>query len=292
MPTRADRPAAAERRRVPRRPSLRASSSVDRVVDVEWPPVAVRRSAARCAQHAERGADVLGEHANVGALAARRRRRIGVGRRPVDERQCVDLDVARRARNLDAGARVLVVRAARGTSAPSTRGGTCDDRADEARKRRFEIGRASNVRPAALHGSRLPRRRWSSRCRSARSRRSAWARRAAPARTSSPRRSTAAAGRTRAGRACRCARPSRASNRSLRALQRGVRREADRLVEQQHAVDAPARTARSARARSSPTSGVRLAVGRDGVVDQLRQPHAGLDRIVVDEMQLRHRVAA
>ena len=35
---------------------------------------------------------------------------------------------------------------------------------------------------------------------------------------------------------------------------------------------------------------VRLAIGRDGFVDQLRQAHAGLDRIVVREVELRHRV--
>ena len=74
----------------------------------------------------------------------------------------------------------------------------------------------------------------------------------------------------------------------LRALQRRVRRKAGGLVEQQHAVDPPARGPGGGGAPEP--SGIRLLVGRDGFVDQLRQAHAGLDRVVVGEVQLRHRV--
>ena len=52
-----------------RRPSPRAPRASPR--RRAEPPVAVRRSAARCAPQPERRADVLGQHANVGALAAR-----------------------------------------------------------------------------------------------------------------------------------------------------------------------------------------------------------------------------
>src|ERR1700757_1412342 len=56
----------------------------------------------------ERGADVLGQRPDVGALAAADEK-LEVRRAPRAQPQLADLDRARRARDLDAAARVLVV---------------------------------------------------------------------------------------------------------------------------------------------------------------------------------------
>ena len=101
-------------------------------------PETVRRNAREVGAGAKRAGDVLRQHPDVGALAAGHPQHRG-GRRPIDELDGGDLDGAGNARHLDAGARVVVV----GAAAELERGERrrcLDDRADEARQCRFEIG--------------------------------------------------------------------------------------------------------------------------------------------------------
>ena len=120
---------------------------------------------------------------------------------------------------------------------------------------------------------------------------------------------------SRAGRACRCARLLRRRAAVSRRCSGSIRRESVGLVEQKHAVDPSARMRgrldisevafgrRPPRRRhqlrdaavawhGSRTTRLlgQLLVGYHRVVDELRELHARFDRIVVGEMQLRHRV--
>ena len=259
--------------------------------------VASQRDKMRAA--AERRADVLGQHADIGALAAvdAQHRRPAASNRRARARGSSTLRGARG--NLDAFARIFVKWRPACLSAECMRR-HLRDRAGEARQCPSMLAARDTARPRSV-SLRPPHRRSSSRCRSARSRRILVARRAAPARTWSPRRSKRQQARgqrvERAGMSGLLGREQ-----APRPLQRGVGRQARRLVEQQHAVDtargAAARIARHGSRRAAraavrsapvPASRPQTACVDRRLVDQLRH-RTRLDRIVVGEVQLRHRV--
>ena len=151
----------------------------------------------------------------------------------------VDRDLPRDARNLDAGAGVFVVVATlefqRRVARRQLRERARRIAAASARDRR------ARTRPASRRRPRLRRRPSSSRSRSAPWRRTPCARRAALARTWWPRRSRSGGGPDASGSSVPVWPAFSAAKKPLGVLQRGVRRTALRLVEQQHPVHPPPR---------------------------------------------------
>jgi hypothetical protein len=239
--------------------SIASSLSTPNAWSMVKPPVPVLRNAREVRAAAHRLADVLGQHADVRALAAADRHD-RVGRGPIEQVDGCDVDAARLARDLAAGARMLVISASLELELPEYMGGSgsCSprNRPRNLRARRHGkcqlASRTAHTAPSASPVVVVTR--------NGPSRRMPWAAtrqgplrelgRLAEAEGSQP-----DARRVERARVARLLRAVQA----LGNLQRRVRRDADRLVEQENAVDAAARDARRVRDYSVG----KFLVGRD-----------------------------